>query len=177
LFIRLAGRRRPKRGLKTLRGRETAMSLGPGADAGVFARSFDGVVIELGVASGRVVGVSFPDETPDDAEADHPLLDRVAAYLSGEPDDFDDVAVALTVPTDQRRVLDAVRTVPYGETVSVARLARLAGLDDDEDDDLATVETALRENPVPVFVPDHRIEGPGATPPSVARLFRSIESS
>ena len=152
------------------------MSLGPATDAGVFARPFEECVVELGIASGRVVGVSFPETVPDDAATDHPLLDRIGAYLAGEEDHFDDVAVALTVPTDQRSVLEAVRNVPYGETISVARLARLTGLDDEDDDDLATVETALRENPVPLFVPDHRIEGPGATPPEVVRLLRSVES-
>jgi methylated-DNA-[protein]-cysteine S-methyltransferase len=153
------------------------MSLGSATDAGIFARPFDDCVVELGVASGRVVGVSFPGEVPDDAVADHPLLDRVGAYLDGEEDHFDDVQVALTVPTDQRSVLEAVRNVPYGETVSVARVARLTGLDDESEDDLATVEAALRENPVPLFVPDHRVEGPGATPPEVVRLLRSVESA
>ncbi|WP_372910073.1 methylated-DNA--[protein]-cysteine S-methyltransferase [Salinigranum sp.] len=146
-------------------------------DAGIFARAFDDCVVELGVASGRVVGVSFPDDVPDDAASDHPLLDRVAAYLAGEHDHFDDVPVALTVPTAQRSVLEAVRNVPYGETVSVERLARIAGFDPEDDEDRRTVETALRENPVPLFVPDHRVEGTGATPERVARLFRSLESS
>jgi methylated-DNA-[protein]-cysteine S-methyltransferase len=152
------------------------MSSGPATDAGVFARAFEGCVVELGVASGRVVGVSFPDDVPGDADPDHPLLDRIGAYLDGEADQFDDVQVALTVPTDQRSVLEAVRNVPHGETVSVARIARLAGLDDEDDEDLRTVEAALRENPVPLFVPDHRVEGPGATPPEVVRLLRSVES-
>ncbi|WP_136602066.1 methylated-DNA--[protein]-cysteine S-methyltransferase [Salinigranum halophilum] len=153
------------------------MTLDSATDAGIFARSFDDFVVEIGVASGRVVGVSFPDAVPDDAATDHALLERVAAYLDGEEDHFDDVQVALTVPTAQRSVLEATRNVPYGETVSVERLARLAGLDPEDDDDRRTVETALRENPVPLFVPDHRVEGPGATPPTVARLLRAIESS
>lgn len=152
------------------------MSLGPATDAGIFARSFDGLVVELGIASGRVVGVSFPDDVADDADTDHPLLDRIEAYLAGEEDHFDDVEVALTVPTAHRSVLEAVRNVPYGETISVQRLARLAGLDDEDDDDLETVEAALRDNPVPLFVPEHRIEGPGATPSDVARQLRAVES-
>jgi methylated-DNA-[protein]-cysteine S-methyltransferase len=153
------------------------MTLGSATDAGIYARAYDGVVVEIGVASGRVVGVSFPAGVSDDADPDHPLLDRVEAYLDGEEDHFDDVQVALTVPTGHRAVLEAARNVPYGETVSLQRLARLAGLDADDEDDLETVETALRENPVPLFVPDHRVEGAGATPPDVERLLRSVESS
>ena len=153
------------------------MSSDPATDAGVFARSFDDCVVELGVASGRVVGVSFPDTVPDDAGVDHPLLDRLEAYFRGAEDDLDDVQVALTVPTAHRSVLEAVRNVPYGETITVARLARLAGFDDEDEEDLRTVEAALRENPVPLFVPDHRVEAPGATPAEVVRLLRSVETA
>lgn len=148
-------------------------------DAGIYARESDALdrVVQLGVAGGRVISVSFPDVAPEDAESDHPILDRVFAYLGGDEDHFDDAPLALTVPTDHRRVLDAVRNVPYGETVGVDRIARMAGFDDESDEDLRTVETALRENPVPLFVPDHRVEGPGATPDDVARRLRAIESS
>jgi methylated-DNA-[protein]-cysteine S-methyltransferase len=132
--------------------------------------------IQIGVVGGRVISVSFPEAPPADADPDHPLLDRVFDYLDGASDHFDDVTVALTVPAAQREVLEAVRTVPYGETVGVGRLARLAGLDDDAEADLDAVETALRSNPTPLFIPDHRITGPGATPPSVAERLRDVEA-
>ncbi|MFC6826362.1 methylated-DNA--[protein]-cysteine S-methyltransferase [Halopelagius fulvigenes] len=149
-------------------------------DAGVFARRSDrlGRTVQIGVASGRVINVSFPETPPDDAEADHPLLDRVFDYLDGESDHFDDVTVALTVPTEQRRVLDAVRKLPYGETVSLGRVAKLAGLDDEDEEDRRTVRTALSENPVPLFIPDHRVrDAPGGAPAEVARRLRERESA
>ncbi|GAB3319491.1 MGMT family protein [Haloplanus salinarum] len=144
---------------------------------GLYARDAPtlGRAIQVGLAGDRVISVSFPETVPADADPDHPLLDRVFAYLDGAEDHFDDVEVALTVPTEQRTVLEAARNVPYGETVSVSRLARLAGLDD-EADDLEAVRAALRENPVPLFIPDHRIEGPGATPPAVAERLRDVEA-
>jgi methylated-DNA-[protein]-cysteine S-methyltransferase len=148
-------------------------------DAGIYARHADalGRAVQLGVAGGRVISVSFPESVPDDADPDHPLLDRVFDYLDGADDDFADVTVAITVPTDQRDVLEAARNVPYGETIVVERLARLAGLDDEDADDLMTVRTALQENPVPLFVPDHRIsDAGGATPTDVADRLREIES-
>jgi len=84
--------------------------------------------------------------------------------------------VALTVPTDQRRVLEALRKVPYGRTVSVEKLVGLAGFDTDSEEDRRTVETALRENPVPLFVPDHRVrDGPSAAPPAIEQRLRSVE--
>ncbi|SEO42728.1 methylated-DNA-[protein]-cysteine S-methyltransferase [Halogranum amylolyticum] len=147
-------------------------------DAGIYAREFDALdtVIQLGVAGGKVIDVSFPERVADDAEGDHPLLDRIDDYLAGDEDHFDDVPVALTVPTEQRRVLDALRKLPYGETVAVDRVARLAGFDDEDDEEMRTVRSALRENPTPIFVPDHRVEGAGgATPPDVGKRLRAVE--
>lgn len=146
-------------------------------EAGIYARESPtlGRAVQIGVASGRAISVSFPEAVTEDADPDHPLLDRVFDYLDGAEDHFDDVEVALTVPTDQRRVLDAARNVPYGERVSVERLARLAGLDGDDEDDLETVRTALPENPVPLFVPDHRVDATGATPAGVAERLRALE--
>ncbi|AXG06483.1 methylated-DNA--[protein]-cysteine S-methyltransferase [Haloplanus rubicundus] len=145
---------------------------------GIYARESPrlGRAVQVGVAGDRVISVSFPESVPDDAGPDHPLLDRVFDYLDGAEDHFDDVTVALTVPTDQRTVLDAVRNVPYGETVDVARVARLAGLDDEDEDDLHAVREALRANPVPLCIPDHRVSGPGATPPEVAERLRDLEA-
>jgi methylated-DNA-[protein]-cysteine S-methyltransferase len=145
---------------------------------GIYARESPalGRAVQIGVVADRVISVSFPETPPADADADHPLLDRVFDYLDGAEDHFDDVTVGLTVPTDQRAVLEAVRNVPHGETVDVARVARLAGLDDEDEDDLDTVRAALQSNPVPLFVPDHRVSGPGATPPTVAERLRELES-
>jgi methylated-DNA-[protein]-cysteine S-methyltransferase len=148
-------------------------------DSGIYAREFDRLdtAVQVGLASGRVISVSFPDSVPGDADTDHALLDRIEAYLAGEADQFDDVTVALTVPTETRRVLDAVRKIPYGERISLNRLVRLAGFDDEDASDVETVESALGSNPVPLFVPDHRVTGPGATPDAVASRLRAVEES
>jgi methylated-DNA-[protein]-cysteine S-methyltransferase len=145
-------------------------------DAGIYARQVPGLdrVVQFGVAQGRVVGVDFPDAVPADADSDHPLFERLDEYLGGGAD-LTDVTVALTVPTDRRAVLEAVRELPAGETVGLARLVRLAGLDPDDESDRRTTETTLRENPVPILVPDHRVEAPGATPDDVVRALRTVE--
>lgn len=148
-------------------------------NAGVFARHSDllGRAVQIGVASGSIISVSFPAEVPPDAENENSLLDRVFDYLDGEADHFGDAPVALTVPTDHRRVLDAVGNIPYGETVELRRVVRMAGSDPDDEADVSTARTALRENPVPLFVPDHRVEdAAGATPDEVARRLRALES-
>lgn len=146
--------------------------------SGVFAREFDelGRTVEVGFAGGRVISVSFPAELPADASRDHELLDRIADYLRGEPDEFAEVAIGLTVPTDRRDVLEALRTVPYGEEVSVSRLTRLAALDADDPDDLDLVTRTLDENPIPMVLPDHRIRGgPYATPGDVRATLQDVE--
>jgi methylated-DNA-[protein]-cysteine S-methyltransferase len=147
----------------------------PTAGTGLYARAVDGAgVVQVGAAAGKVISVSFPDEVPPDAGADHPALDAVAAALAGERDPRT-VDVALTVPTAQRDVLEAVRQVPPGERATLVQVAHMAGLDPDDAADLDTIRTALRENPVPLFVPDHRVEGEWATPPDVAARLREAE--
>jgi len=145
---------------------------------GIYARESPrlGRAVQIGVAGDRVISVSFPETVPDDAGRDHPLLDRIFDYLDGADDHFDDVTVALTVPTDKRTVLDAVRNVPYGKTVTVARVARLAGLNDEDEGDLNAVREALRANPIPLVIPDHRVSGAGATPTEVAERLRELET-
>ena len=147
--------------------------------AGIYAResTYLDRYVQVGVAQGRVISVSFP-ETPDEgAETDHDLLDRIDAYLDGVDETFEDVQVALTVPTDQRKILEAVREIPYGQDSSVTQLARMTpGLDDESDDDIRAVREALTENPAPLLIPDHRVrDGPGATPPAVVDKLRSVE--
>ena len=148
-------------------------------DAGIYARESPYLerYARLGIASGRVVDVSFPDAPADDAAETHDLLDRVFDYLDGAADDFADVGIALTVPTDQRTVLETVRDLPYGEQITVEGVARMTpGLSGSEADDQRTVRTALAENPAPLFIPDHRVrDGPSAAPPPVEQRLRSLE--
>ena len=147
-------------------------------DAGIYAREsgFLDRQVQIGVASERVLSVSFPT-SPGDAEPKHPVLDRVFEYLEGRRDEFTDVAVALTMPTDQRAVLEAVREVPYGTQVTVERLATMIpAFDAESEDDRDRVRNALAENPLPLLIPDHRVrDGPSGAPPKVEQRLRSLE--
>lgn len=147
--------------------------------AGIFAResTYLDCYVQLGIAQGRVISVSFPSSPEDRAGTDHDLLDRIAAYLQGAEDEFTDVEIALTVPTDRRSVLEALREVPYGQQVTVERLARMAaGLGADDEDDRRLVREALAENPAPLLIPDHRVrDGPGGAPAPVEQKLRAVE--
>jgi len=145
---------------------------------GIYARESEFLDrhVQVALAQGRLISASFPTEPESGAGREHNLLDRVEAYLRGEPDEFDDVQVALTVPTDQRQVLETVRTVPYGETVTVEQLERMTpGLDPDGDH-TPEIRKAVAANPVPLFIPTHRVRGvAGSAPAGVAEKLRAIE--
>ncbi|MFB6074860.1 MAG: methylated-DNA--[protein]-cysteine S-methyltransferase [Haloarculaceae archaeon] len=147
--------------------------------AGIYARAIPYLerYVQFGQAGEKVIRLSFPDAPDPEAGEDHPLLDRIEAYCDGDREEFRDVEVGLTVPTDQRAVLEAVREIPYGEQASVEQVARMsAGLDATDDDALVTVRAALADNPVPLVIPDHRVrDGPSAAPPAVEQRLRSIE--
>jgi len=85
----------------------------------------------------------------------------------------------MTMPTDQRAVLEGVQEIPYGDQVTVETLARMtSGLDHENDDDIILVRTALDENPAPLLIPDHRVrDGPSAAPPDIEQKLRSLEGS
>jgi len=146
--------------------------------AGIYGRELSGLErsVQLGLAQGRVISVSFPTQLDEEIAGEHELLDRIEAYLSGEQDEFSDVTVALIVPTEQRKILEALRTVPYGESVSMEQLLRMTPGDHDPQKELSTVRTALVDNPVPVFIPTHRVsDGPSTLPAEVATAIRAVE--
>ncbi|MGB9963885.1 MGMT family protein [Halobacterium hubeiense] len=148
--------------------------------AGIYARdsAYLDRAVQLGVAGDRVISVSFPGTAPADADSEHELLDRLDDYFAGAEDDLDDVEVGLTVPTKHRRVLEAVRNVPYGERVTVKRvLSMVPDVDPEDSDARETAREALAENPVPLFVPDHRVrDGPSGAPPEVVDRLRDLEA-
>ncbi len=146
---------------------------------GLFARRSDRLDrwIQFGMAGGKVIKVDFPLDRPAEAASEHTVLDRLGHYLDdGTEDDFRDIDIALTGPTDYRPVYDAVREIPYGTQANVETIAERALGSNEDDAAIGTVREALRANPVPVLVPDHRIQDvTGSTPTAVREVLRSIE--
>lgn len=147
--------------------------------SGIYAREskFLDRDVQLGIAQGRVLSVEFPIEAPEDAETDHELLDRIEAYLQGEQDSFEDVTVALTLPTEKAEVLEKVREIPYGENATVEQVtAMVPDRWIDNDEDLTAVREALAANPAPILIPGHRVrDGPSAMPADIEQKIRSVE--
>jgi methylated-DNA-[protein]-cysteine S-methyltransferase len=86
------------------------------------------------------------------------VLDRaaaaLAAFLSGERAAFDEVPIDLRTGTAwDRRVLEGVRQVPFGETTSYGRLARRIGAPGAA----RAVGGAVGRNPIGLVIPCHRV--------------------
>ncbi|MFN8121861.1 MAG: methylated-DNA--[protein]-cysteine S-methyltransferase [Thermoleophilia bacterium] len=76
------------------------------------------------------------------------------AYLSGDRRDLDVPLDWALVPAGFRReALEALHRVPYGEVVSYAELAALAG----RPRAVRAAGTACATNPIPVVIPCHRV--------------------
>jgi methylated-DNA-[protein]-cysteine S-methyltransferase len=107
--------------------------------------------------------VRFPNDSHDDDidmvdVADHAVLqqaaDELGEYFSGTRVDFD-------VPLDphgtefQLAAWSALRTIPYGETVSYGEQAKRLG----DPGKARAVGAANGRNPLPIIVPCHRVVG------------------
>jgi methylated-DNA-[protein]-cysteine S-methyltransferase len=79
---------------------------------------------------------------------------QLEEYFAGERTDFDLPLAAEGTPF-QRRVWDALRAIPYGETVSYGELARRIG----QPTASRAVGLANGRNPISIVVPCHRVIG------------------
>lgn len=128
----------------------------------------------VGIAASQtgLVGLTLPQPTeaaaleqlrerygplePDDGRLAS-LQARLRAYFGGEPVSFDDVPLDTRgVGTEfQRRVWEATRAIPRGETRTYGQLAREIG----SPGAARAVGQALARNPWPIIVPCHRVVG------------------
>ena len=82
------------------------------------------------------------------------LCQDILRYLSGENIDFSNYDLDLSDLTPfQRDVLEEVRRIPYGETVTYGELAERIG----RRGGARAVGQALSRNPYPIVIPCHRI--------------------
>ena len=96
------------------------------------------------------------------ARRPHPLVDRILAYFGGSEDLFADVSLDLEGATAfQRAVVEALRRVPYGETVTYGELAALAGHPGAH----RAAGSVCAGNRFGLFVPCHRVVAAGSLGP------------
>jgi len=82
------------------------------------------------------------------------VIRQLQAYFGGELKEFD-LPLALEGTDFQLRVWKALRTIPYGETISYAQLAQCIG----NPKAVRAVGLANGSNPIPIIVPCHRVIG------------------
>lgn len=79
---------------------------------------------------------------------------QLAEYFAGERKDFD-LPLSLAGTDFQVAVLEALQTIPYGETRSYGAIAKQIG----RPKAVRAVGAANGRNPVPIIVPCHRVIG------------------
>lgn len=91
-----------------------------------------------------------------------PILDaarqQLSEYFSGSRREFD-LPLAPTGTPFQLRVWEALRTIPYGETISYKQLAERSG----SPRGYRAVGMANHNNPISIIVPCHRVVGAGGS--------------
>jgi methylated-DNA-[protein]-cysteine S-methyltransferase len=114
---------------------------------------------ELYLDGERLLYHELPSDRASRAEArEHALADRFRRYFAGERVAFDDVEVDLSWGTDfQLALAEALRDVPYGETVTYGELAALAGRPNAQ----RAAGTFCAGNRFPLVVPCHRVVAAG----------------
>lgn len=108
-----------------------------------YAVETDGVITRI------LPGVRTHEGTPLEERADK----EIRAYLRGERRDFS-FPVRVRGTAFQRAVWDVTRAIPYGERRTYAEIAEAIGTRA-----YRAVGTALAKNPVPLFIPCHRVVG------------------
>ena len=89
-----------------------------------------------------------------DKEPFSEVIRQLQAYFRGELKAFD-LPLAMEGTEFQLRVWNALRAIPYGETISYARLAERIG----NPKAVRAVGLANGSNPIPIIVPCHRVIG------------------
>ena len=113
---------------------------------------------ELWLEDDVVVWHELPHPRVDVESSRHPLARLMASYFAGRRVSFDEVQLDLEWFTPfQRAVADALRRVPYGETVTYGELAALAGAPGAA----RAAGTFCARNRLGLFVPCHRVVGAG----------------
>ena len=121
-------------------------------EAGVL-RAFDFADYEARMR--RLMGRHYPGMDLTPGRAPEALRAAVTRYFEGDLAAFDGVAWATNGTDFQRKVWDALCTIPAGETLSYKGLAERIG----KPSAIRAVGLANGSNPVAIVVPCHRVIG------------------
>jgi len=113
-----------------------------------------GLYVQLEVLGSRVAAVRLTRKAPmETAGSDHPYLARILEHIHTGRGDLQDIPLALEVAPFEREVLEFMRTIPPGETITYGEIARRLGRPGAS----RAVGTACARNPVVIVIPCHRV--------------------
>jgi methylated-DNA-[protein]-cysteine S-methyltransferase len=113
-----------------------------------------GLYVQLEVLGDRVSAVRLTRKAPvETAGSDHPYLARILEHIHTGKGDLQDIPLALEVAPFEREVLEFLRTIPPGETITYGEIARRLGRPGAS----RAVGTACARNPVVIVIPCHRV--------------------
>jgi methylated-DNA-[protein]-cysteine S-methyltransferase len=111
-------------------------------------------LVEIEVDGGALIGLNFVEKSDASTEDPSGIADALRRYFAGDLDAIADLPVRFDRGTPfQQEVWAALRTIPVGETISYAELARRVG----RPTGFRAVGSANGRNPVAVVVPCHRV--------------------
>lgn len=109
--------------------------------------------------AGRLVELGFREPLQDtSAPLPQHVVDQVTEYFAGNRQTFE-LELAPRGTPFQLAVWNALREIPYGDTISYAELARRIG----KPAAVRAVGAANGANPIPVIIPCHRVIGSNGT--------------
>ena len=91
----------------------------------------------------------------NDTDVSRETITQIKAYLAGDLKQFSLPLSPHAVSPKLRLWLDAIASVPYGQTVSYAGLAKIWG----NEKAARAAGSACQKNPLPLIIPCHRIIG------------------
>src|SRR3989449_6478873 len=113
-----------------------------------------GLYVQLEVLGDRVAAVRLARKAPlETAGSEHPYLARILEHVHTGKGDLQDIPLALAVAPFEREVLEFLRTIPPGETITYGEIARRLGRPGAS----RAVGTACARNPVVIVIPCHRV--------------------
>ena len=84
------------------------------------------------------------------------ITERLVRFSEGEPDTFQDIAIELPKMTPfQLAVTNTCRSIPYGQKLTYGEVAEMC----DSPRAARAVGNVMRNNPIPLIVPCHRVVG------------------
>jgi methylated-DNA-[protein]-cysteine S-methyltransferase len=126
-----------------------AIAWGPRGITGVDLPGTDGAATRRRILRAHP-GAQESPPPPDVQQA----IDAIAGLFDGRPDDLTSVVLDMAdLPEFHRRVYDAARAIPPGETLTYGEVADRIG----ERGAAQAVGQALGRNPFPIVVPCHRV--------------------